>query len=78
MESVSQLLSERDIKVIGWVIRRDDLEELEEGRLTWPRAKQDLVPLVSYRHAEEDWHWAGIKRRFDALMQGAAAPGRAA
>lgn len=49
MESVSQLLSERDIKVIGWVIRRDDLEELEEGRLTWPRAKQDLVPLVSYQ-----------------------------
>jgi hypothetical protein len=69
MRGVTELLHEKQTKIVGWVIQKNDMDRLEEGVLLWPEAKKDLVPLLSYRVDDDAWKWASIKREFDKLTR---------
>ncbi len=67
MKAVVDLLREKQTKIVGWVIRQADMDQLEDGTLLWPEARKDIVPLLSYHVDDENWEWRGIKRTFDKL-----------
>jgi hypothetical protein len=67
MESVTEILRAKETKIVGWVIRNGDMDRLEDGRLLWPEARRDLIPLLSYRVEDDRWKWVAIKREFDKL-----------
>ncbi|WP_211460854.1 hypothetical protein [Collimonas silvisoli] len=72
MEGVIKILRAKDAKIVGWVIRKSDMDRLEDGRLLWPEARRDLIPLLSYHVDDERWKWAAMKREFDKLTRKSA------
>lgn len=72
MRGVTELLREKQTKIVGWVIQKKDMDRLEGGVLLWPEAKRDLVPLLSYRVEDDAWKWASIKHQFDKLTRHSA------
>ncbi len=69
MQGVTEILRAKQTKIVGWVIRKSDMDRLEDGQLLWPMARQDLIPLLSYQIEDDRWRWMGIKREFDKLTR---------
>jgi hypothetical protein len=69
MQGVTEILRAKQTKIIGWVIRKTDMDRLEDGQLLWPEARQELVPLLSFQVEDDRWRWMGIKRQFDKLTR---------
>lgn len=69
MQGVTEILRAKQTKIVGWVIRKSDMDRLEGGQLLWPEARQELIPLLSYQIDDDCWRWMGIKREFDKLTR---------
>lgn len=69
MQGVTEILRAKQTKIVGWVIRKSDMDRLEDGQLLWSMARQDLIPLLSYQIEDDRWRWMGIKREFDKLTR---------
>lgn len=68
MRDVSDLLRERGVRIVGWVIPQADMDALEGGRMLWNEARAALVPLLSFISNDDEWEWRPIRDRFAAVV----------
>jgi hypothetical protein len=67
MEAVADILTQKRTTIVGWVIQKEAMDDLERGVLLWPDAKRSIVPLPAFH--SDDPVWLGIKRQFDELAR---------
>lgn len=51
-ETVVRKCKERRIPVAGWVISREDSDDLSSGKKLWTEIKSSVIPLMSYSKKE--------------------------
>jgi hypothetical protein len=74
MRGVSDLLRERGVRIVGWVIAQADMDALEGGRMVWHEARNTLVPLLSFVSNDDEWEWRPIRDRFAEVVNAKRKP----
>ncbi|WP_445147296.1 hypothetical protein [Dyella sp. Tek66A03] len=59
-------LKKRGVPISAWVIRRNDLDAVEAGKLTWPVASRDTVPILAAPGT--DYMWDEIARNVKKIV----------